>query len=822
MPLLSRSLYKKILLIMLIVSIVPALIGTLLTYSSSLIAMDSTIGGYLEDRTHQFSKNIETILRAKHSSVLKCAIDPQLLSLVSRLSPDDQGTTENRTLLQEIARECLLEDDILILASPDGAPWISTSPRVIRNFGRESWWKAATGLKPGDVFFAEEKNADTSAQGMILAAPVSFGVSNSMHAAAMFVCIVNLERLFAQTSFATLGEQWTVGVFSSRGNLIVVSDNRKNFLPILKTRDMLLSSRLSAWFPTQEIGNAKHIVAVSTVNFLRTLQREGKSNCEWFGFTAFDVSDVVVFINLLMWRMSLVGLVLVVFLLALGLYLSNKIVKPIKKLHQGILGITAGNLDSTVEIDTGDEIEDLAKGFNDMAEKLKKTYADLENKVREVDEKANQISLIHEITQAINSALDLDRIFDILGMELKRIVDYEYAAISLLGEEGKSVYHTAIFPLEERAPMQPFPLEGTNLESMLESKQPMIKKDLESPGATREDKDFLHRGVRSSVVVPLFSPAGLIGILTLGSRAPGHYGEKELRLLQQVAGAISVAVEHSRLYTRVMRFTEELELKIQERTRELEAANRKFILTEKFAASGKMAASVAHEINNPLGIIKNYLKLFSDQWEKHSARLESLGLSLKPLEIIGEELERIARIVRTLLDIHRPAEGRRVPTDVNRELGRLIELMRKNFERKGIRVILDLDSSLPKPVLSPDLLRQVFLNILSNAGEAMEEKGDIRVQTRFLGAGTIGKKYIEVVVKDTGCGIPPENMGKIFDPFFSTKKEGESTGLGLSVTYSILQTMGGDINIASDPGYGTLVRILLPYSSPEEDAPKDG
>ena len=825
MALLSRSLYKKVLLIILIVSILPALISTLLTYSTSLIAMDSTIGGHLEERTHQFSKNIESVLRLKYSSALKCAADPQFLSLsarLSRLSPEDRNTTENRSLLRRIAGECLLEDNILMLASLDGTPWISTQPEIFRNYSRESWWKDAINLSCGDVFFAEEKSAENAPQELILAAPISAGKEVGPQAAAVFLCIMNLERLFDQTSFPAIREQWTVGVFSSRGNLIVVSDKREGILPVLQTRHILLRTRLSAWFPTQEIGNAKHIVAASTVNFLRGLEREGKSNCEWFSFMVFDVSDVVVFINLLMWRMSLVGLVLVVFLLALGLYLSNKIIRPVKMLHQGIRAITAGNLDSAVEVNTGDEIEDLAKGFNEMAERLKKTYADLENKVREVDEKASQISLIHEITQAINSALDLYRIFDILGMELKKIVDYEYAAISLLGEEGTSVRHTPIFPLEERTPMHPFPLDGMNLESMLQSRKPLIRKNLESEAASREDQNLLHRGIRSCVVLPLYSTEGLIGILTLGSRTPAHYGEKELQLLSQAAGAISVAIEHSRLYDRVTRFAEELEEKVRERTQELEAANRKFILTEKFAASGKMAASVAHEINNPLGIIKNYLKLFLDQWEKHSARLESLGLTLKPLEIIKEELERIARIVRTLLDIYRPAEGRRAPTDVNRELDRLIELMSKNFEKKGISVVMDLDASLPKPVLSSDLLRQVFLNILSNAEEAMEEKGELRIQTRFLGAGMKGKKYIEVKVKDTGCGIPPENMGKIFDPFFTTKKEGESTGLGLSVTYSILQTMGGDINIASDPGYGALVRILLPYSPQEENGAKEG
>ena len=146
-----------------------------------------------------------------------------------------------------------------------------------------------------------------------------------------------------------------------------------------------------------------------------------------------------------------------------------------------------------------------------------------------------------------------------------------------------------------------------------------------------------------------------------------------------------------------------------------------------------------------------------------------------------------------------------------------MELMGNNLEKKGINIILELEEDLPTLILSPDLLRQVLLNIIGNAGDAIHNKGTIHIRTRFLGAETEGKKYIELVVKDSGCGIPPENMGKIFDPFFTTKKVGEATGLGLCVTYSILKAMGGDISIASDPGYGTRVRILFPFSgAPEE------
>jgi signal transduction histidine kinase len=136
--------------------------------------------------------------------------------------------------------------------------------------------------------------------------------------------------------------------------------------------------------------------------------------------------------------------------------------------------------------------------------------------------------------------------------------------------------------------------------------------------------------------------------------------------------------------------------------------------------------------------------------------------------------------------------------------------MSKNLEDKGIRVLLDLEEEMPQPLLSPDQVRQVLLNIFRNAEDAMPDGGEIRARSRFLDGGPRERKNIEVVIEDTGCGIPGEIMGNIFDPFFTTKKEGEATGLGLFVTYGILQGMGGDISIVSEPGKGTTVRIFFP------------
>jgi len=815
MAVLSRTLHKKVLILILIVSIIPALFGTLQTYWGSLIAMDSTIGGYLEERTHHLARSIEQVMRDKYIAVVELARDPDFLSFSRFLfdqSSEEFATRGNRKRLAMFAGEGNLEEETIILAGNQGGILLAANQDMeTRSFDSCTWWKAACSLSPGEAYMAENHSPGEESPEIVIAVPVPSGGDDEVPAG-MLLCILPAERFFRDAPYMEGPGRWAPGVFSSKGNFIITPENGEKILPVLQTRLMDIRSRLSHWFPTQEIDNKKYIISTSTVHFLRMLQREGKSNCEWFTFIGMDVSDVGIFINLLMWRMSILGLVLVILLISLGLYLSTRIVNPIKRLHTGIREITAGKLDSRVSIHSGDELEDLADGFNDMAERLSKTYADLQKTVIEVNEKANHIALIHEITQAINSALDLDEIFKSLSFEMKKIVNYDYFSVVMFDEDMKRVYPVRVFPTpsssEEK--MHPYPIRNSYGKLFLKGNNLLLKQDLVKQASTDEDGELKERGMRSLLAAPLISSSGTIGFIILAHSLIGAYGEREELLVSQVAGAISVAVEHSRLYQRVMRFAEELEQKVAERTRELGETHKKLILTEKFAATGKLAASVAHEINNPLGIIKNYLKLFREQWRQHRARLDSLGISLEPLAIVNEELDRIARIVRGLLDLYRPAEGKSIPTNVNADIKRLIELMKKGLEKRGIQVVLELEDQLPNPPLSPDHIRQVILNILGNATDAMPEGGRIHIKTSFLELDARDKKYVEVVIEDTGCGIPPEIMGNIFDPFFTTKKEGEATGLGLAVTYGILQSMNGDINIASDPGHGTRVRILFP------------
>jgi len=152
-----------------------------------------------------------------------------------------------------------------------------------------------------------------------------------------------------------------------------------------------------------------------------------------------------------------------------------------------------------------------------------------------------------------------------------------------------------------------------------------------------------------------------------------------------------------------------------------------------------------------------------------------------------------------------------VPVDINDEIVQLMKLMDKGFEENKIQVYLELQPNLPQPEASPDLIRQVFLNLLRNAEDAMESGGELRIRTYTVSQEEKEKvrRKIAIVITDTGCGISQEHIGKIFDPFFTTKKGERGTGLGLSVTYGILQSLDGAIEVKSEEGKGTTVKVTL-------------
>ena len=228
------------------------------------------------------------------------------------------------------------------------------------------------------------------------------------------------------------------------------------------------------------------------------------------------------------------------------------------------------------------------------------------------------------------------------------------------------------------------------------------------------------------------------------------------------------------------------------------AGQKQLVQSEKMASLGKLAAGVAHEINNPLTGILTYAEDLIEEAPEGDPRLDDY-------RVIQRETMRCREIVRQLLGFARHGETRRVPTSVNDVLRRTVELVAHLPSFRDVRVAEDFQDGLPLVPADPGQLQQVFLNFLVNAAEAMPRGGEARIVTR-LRRDAPG---IVASVSDTGVGIPEEMLDRIFEPFFSTKG-GKSNGLGLSVSWGIIEQHGGKIEVQSQKGAGTTFKVYLP------------
>jgi two-component system NtrC family sensor kinase len=260
-----------------------------------------------------------------------------------------------------------------------------------------------------------------------------------------------------------------------------------------------------------------------------------------------------------------------------------------------------------------------------------------------------------------------------------------------------------------------------------------------------------------------------------------------------------------------------LELKIEERTQELRVAEAEIARGEKLASVGVLAAGIAHELNNPLTGVLTFTSLLRRKMPDGSEDAEDLDLVIR-------ETRRCAAIIKRLLDFAREKVPVKGWFDLNQVIEETIRFTDRPASLRQIEITADLDPGLPQVWGDADLIKQIVLNLLVNAQQAIEVQGSIRVATRPYMAkapakpGVEALPMVEIVVKDSGCGIPEANLQRIFDPFFTSKEVGKGTGLGLSVSYGIVKAHGGRINVESVVGEGSTFHILLPINSPFGDS----
>ena len=259
-----------------------------------------------------------------------------------------------------------------------------------------------------------------------------------------------------------------------------------------------------------------------------------------------------------------------------------------------------------------------------------------------------------------------------------------------------------------------------------------------------------------------------------------------------------------------------LEARVEQKTQELKRAHDQMMRVEKMASIGKLAAVVAHEINNPLAGILTYAKLLK-KWFAKGAIPDGTGREndsrryevLSSLDLIESESRRCGEIVKNLLTFARATPLNFEPTNLKQIIDRCTLLVQHRLALGNIQLRLQVDQGLPQVRCDPAQIEQVLLALMMNAIDAMPAGGNLIVSLQFLAE----KSRVQLQVKDDGAGISPELLPKLFEPFVTTKESGHGVGLGLAISQSIIERHQGRINVASEPGRGTVFTITLPVDA---------
>jgi two-component system, NtrC family, sensor kinase len=298
---------------------------------------------------------------------------------------------------------------------------------------------------------------------------------------------------------------------------------------------------------------------------------------------------------------------------------------------------------------------------------------------------------------------------------------------------------------------------------------------------------------------------GIVAELRHGSESIGRiavvgdgitFSPYHLQLCGGVLRQLSLALHNAQLYQQQLNYAALLEEMVAQRTEALESAQKMLLRSEKLASIGHLAASIAHEINNPLMPIRTLLEGIVEDMEDRQVEYDR-----ESVEVIQTSIERIRRIVSRLLEFSRDKDAEMSQVDVNDVLENVISLNSKFFQHERIEIIQDFRAS-SRVNGSKDQLEQVFMNMLLNAQAAMPRGGTVTLKTHEKGDSVV------IEITDNGVGIAPDAMSKLFDPFYSTKPNG--TGLGLFVCHGIVEAHNGSIDVASKPGRGTTFTIRLP------------
>ncbi len=433
------------------------------------------------------------------------------------------------------------------------------------------------------------------------------------------------------------------------------------------------------------------------------------------------------------------------------------------------------------------------------------SLADYTRLREEAEGRARNLGLIHEVVQQVIGLTDSREVAEITSDLLVRYFAYELCSVFIADENGDLTISgfggTSQNVVKRAMKSFEYPVSGGITGLVFGTGESMVVNDVLQDSRYRSVKGWQ---AGSEMCVAIRDGENILGIVDVQSSSQNAFTHNDFIALESLAGILASVITSADQYQRLQVTISQLrstQVELRARMEAQRSAENRLVQAAKLAAVGEMAAGIAHELNNPLTSVTGFTELALDAIPPDSQ-------TRKDLEIVIREAVRARDVVRRLLDFARQGESTRAHTSLNEVIEDVVALSRHLIHTSGVELQLELEEDLPWVMADSNQMKQVLLNLVHNALQAMPAGGEMSVSTRSASRG--GRDWIMVRVCDTGVGIPQSELARIFEPFYTTKGDQGGTGLGLSVTYGIVTDHGGQIDVQSEQGVGSKFTVWLP------------
>lgn len=793
--------------------------GLTVVYFVGKHILQENIGNEFQHSAQETSKNLSRLFKQQIDETYALSIAPLVLELLNRSDRPlgghtaDQGSTEQiRKAWSDQTGRSLISEKLLtnpvshhlqffhrklgrsdedvgtVIINQRGIAVASTLELKEIYFGEKRWWKSVVNASEGEVYISEIEQASPFTE-----APKDYTISIAVpiydpqgpKPVGAILTVQSVKSFFELVTQVKLAKSDHTMLASSDGNLL--------FCPIFLVKNHTLQQDLVREISQEQPGWGMtrvdvHYPGPKSINgfapvVIKNALPGSFGGDRWYIFTSQNPAETYAPIRTLLLWVAGSGMMGVGLLGLFGYYATAQLIQPIKELQKGAKLIAMGDLQHRLNIQTGDEIEELASEFNIMAERVKASYAGLEQKVAERTQdlaaRNKELSALYIIASLLNTSLNLKELLDqalsatlkIFGMEagmIHLLDETELGLIEISAQGGEVESRDSALKNEDKAILY---------RQVIQKARPLSSSD-----EPVKERPFEEGIFPCFITIPISSKGKALGTLSLLDKTERSLVKQELELLIAIGNQIGVAIENSRLY---------------EETKKVDRLKSDFV------------SKVSHEFRTPLTSIKGFVEILLSYSDIPSEKQKEFLL------IINQESDRLIRLINDVLDISKIEAGkvswRIEPLDFSELVHASAKTTQSLVEAKKLQLKIEIEPSLPAVLGDRDQLTQVLNNLLSNAIK-FTQKGEITIFARRF-----NEKQILAGVKDTGIGLPAGELTKIFNKFYQVaraqKDLPKGTGLGLAICREIIDYLKGKIWCESKPGEGSTFYFTLPATA---------